>query len=331
MKHLSVFAIIPFLSVGVNRCKSYENDIDRCNPYNVFSDHAFSKREIDVPGYLLHPSSDVGDTLDGYILDAAPYTKVDTIEETGNDNHFKYTVYSTGFFSSAKFNLTFYDTGYVTVSTTKSVQDKSKESGYATVNISYDYQFDASKASRIFGVVNDLKEEAEARAAEAEAREKEKERINKELEEITFEDVMGDISKRDPLVITYCRSSAIEEQYVDITDDGSVIELLSAAQYSSTNKHYPSTYDDYAYITYQVKDQDGKPSYVYSFDIFEADRLIEIRIDIKDSYGVVYSKSMYYQIPRDTAHAIFDKLIEIYNRENITEENPTEDSSSNNQ
>ena len=316
MKHLAVFAVIPFLSVGVNRCKSYANDTAKCNPYNIFRDNVFTTHRVNIcdHDYTLvsygEGEENEAERVVEAIAEVDKFTNIKSLDTDGA-NYFKYYVQrSVMMWGSVHYDLTFYDTGYVSVHTYKYEKDKSDKEKSVKVDIDKYYKFDAEKALKIYMTVfeivdNHLKEEQD--------KEDEVERANDFLESITFDNVMDDLLSKEPLIFEYKHFSVIDTYFANITDDGTIADILRNASYAPYGKYEAAmTYRDIASISSQVTDQENNVVFSYSINLYENDRIVSIDVNLKDKYDRYYSKEMNYRVSREVMNGIFDKLIEIY-------------------
>ena len=322
MKQLAIFAIMPFLSVSLNKCTyTQEEKKDLYNPYTIFVDNNRVKsREITMDDGYKFSIKDDEQTKDAAVINDAilsgVYTFTDTVD-TENAHYFKYVLKRNAFLIGYNtYEYYFYDNGYASITVTESVKNKTDKEKTDYISKTYNYKFDADKALKLYDTVNNIAErfrqEEIAKQKEIEAREKEKERAQKALNAIKFEDIYNDMFNTDPLKLIYCYSSVIDEQFIEITDDGCIKELLRDATFENTGRDTYHPYVDYAYISKTILDEQGNELYKYQITFFDSDYSVEIKVSLVDSYHRTYSTSFFYNIGRTSMHAIFDKMIALY-------------------
>lgn len=153
------------------------------------------------------------------------------------------------------------------------------------------------------------------------AKYEESERIRKEYsattDYFTIEDVVNDIKEQDPLSFFYQEQSYYPEyKRHDITDDGSVKDILINATYPTCNYVHDSEFIGIVFegigITKEEKDEEGNVYSTYTCTIMRGNHVVELIKTMHDKFDRSYESTKYYDIGKETCDALFTKVLVLY-------------------
>lgn len=307
MKQIMLLTMIPFLSVGANRCERYTQYIDKHNPYEIFSNSDFSSNTVTIKGKSFSLSS-YGGSVNYFkqtVLSVDEYKSVDK-NGSSSTKFFKYSGYKrSGLWNEESCNLTFYYDGYVTVHDNEKVRDK-KTGETKTVATYYYYEFDKDIAAKLYDHVYDIYAELYERVLEDETEEIE---ARAKLEEVHLYDVLDDITDMSPVIFsfrTYKNNRVIAAS--NYQDDGTIRNLIIMAKYDYDRYGSFNTSDSYLQIS-------GKLGNGVSYNILVDERNEAMRLTLNTiaRSGRVCSKEDYYAMKSDEVEEIFDEVVKLYN------------------
>ena len=311
MKVQILFTALATFTTTVSKCEkapSYE----KCKPYNIIGNYVESNSTLRVTigeDTVYDKDRKICETIEK-IDDYKHVSKV----EKPSDNYFVYTIDTSYlmWLASYHFVLTFYDTGYVTVSNYSGDE-------------AYHYKFDELDGKELYNTahnfITDYKAEQERIRKEEEERQKDmakiKEEIMADLETVDIDSVLETVSEMDKFPFWFHVGSAYlgesdVHNYYEFDDDGSIIEILKNTKFTESKAKYTSSvqFNEMGF-EYELKER-GIEVIV---SIYEPTQLLEISATKLDSkYRRVFSKEVCYSLDRESATNLFNKGLEFVDK-----------------
>ncbi len=204
------------------------------------------------------------------------------------------------------YNMSIYEANY-TVSITKSMTDSY---GRHYSNVLY-FKLDRTSMHALFDKAIEIYDDMK----------KEERKYKNIIVDFSITDVIDDIKEQDPLSFIYHEQSFnMNDKGYEITDDGTIKDLLINATYNACND---SGHHDYGVryetitITNEEKDETGRVYLKYEFVLYRAGNIAHLNLELEDKYGKsYYAELISHEIDKETSEAIFNKAISLKEAQN---------------
>lgn len=299
MKKLSRIIITFGATATLSGCTLFQIDYTSIyNPTNLLAKNSYS-------GYLYlddyeNPLNDSGNVIKQAIVSIDKYSNIGQSKMQTTGNMFRYYIEPNGLFLliTRGGDFTFYDNGYVAV---KPLPDGNTKDCYY-------YQFDADEAAKLYDkVVDTFEEDARQREEMSEVEHEYNETINGFEKDF----IMEKLDQYSPVEISF---SYLGQLYLDtyrcnLTDDGTVVEMIKNAQYTDYSRSSNKETTDYSNrISISKTNENGD---TWSYELSEGTGVATFKRLLIDKFQRAYRKELTYLIDRTSLHNIMDKVIEM--------------------
>ena len=314
MKKLSRLILTFGATVSLSGCQLFQIDyVSIYNPGNLLVKNHYSGELYLNDDANVIPDS--GDIIKQAIVSIETYNNIGASKMQTTGNKFRYYIKTNGLFLliNRGGDFTFYDNGYVAV---KPLSETSAKNCYY-------YQFDAEKAAKLYSKVVDMFE-AEAR------RQEDMDKVEEEYEEtingFEKEFIMEKLDQYSPVEISFYYLGQLynDTYHCNLTDDGTIVEMIKNAQYAEYSKGNIRETTDYSNnFSISRTSENGD---TWSFKLSEGSGVATFKRLMIDKYERAYSKELTYLMDRTSLHNIMDKVIEM--REQYFEKSPNNEDGS---
>lgn len=274
------------------------------NPGNILHNYRLNNDQtINIDNYEYRFDYYTKDETDTIINDYVPgetyFINISEEEMDTTGNSFEYYVNKQLLLGATKYYLTFYKNGYAKVKT----NDKDLPSYYY-------YKFNADTANRLYNKVYSI---VDAHRQEELDKKIEESRCKEELATFSLQSLIDYFNNTETLKFSYTNYSSDYAYGITLEDDGVIKELLLNATYDSVSSNGNGTSNGhYIRLSDEIKDEQDNVKSSFSFSLYENTYIISAIKAVTDKYERAYSKTLYFNIGRTTTHAIFDKIIALY-------------------